>query len=228
MFRFDPRNFDENSIHVFASHSKSNSGWSYLAAVLNSALTRVIDILISLTALVFLSPLFLVVAVLIKRESFGSVFYRQARSGLNGKTFNILKFRSMHVQADAEFAQCVSNDSRVTKNGRLLRKTSIDELPQLWNILKGDMSVVGPRPHAVDHDIQFSKVLPRYFERYSVKPGLTGLAQIRGMRGPTPTLKSMSDRLAADIEYAHRKSVLLDVQIILQTVPLVISAHNAH
>ena len=134
----------------------------------------------------------------------------------------------MHVETNAKFSQCVSDDARVTKIGRLLRNTSIDELPQLWNILKGDMSIVGPRPHAVDHDIQFAQVLPRYFERYSVKPGLTGLAQIRGMRGPTPTLKSMSDRLSADIEYAHRKSVLLDLKIILQTVPLVISAHNAH
>lgn len=228
MFRFDPRNFDENTNNVFSSLSHSARGESVFAKRLNAAVTRAIDIIISLTALIALLPLFFVVVVLIKRESSGPVFYRQTRNGLNSKTFSILKFRSMQDQKESTFAQCVADDSRVTKFGRTLRKTSIDELPQLWNILIGDMSIVGPRPHAVEHDVQFAKVLPRYFERYSVKPGLTGLAQVRGLRGPTPTLKSMADRLAADIEYSKRKSVMLDLQIILQTLPLVISAHNAH
>jgi lipopolysaccharide/colanic/teichoic acid biosynthesis glycosyltransferase len=228
MFRFEPSNFDNDVRGSRSSFVQSVQNKSVLSVMLNAFLTRALDISVSLLALIMLSPLFIVVAVLIKRESKGGIFYRQKRNGLNGTTFEILKFRSMRVDDHSQFVQCVSNDPRVTNIGALLRKTSIDELPQLWNILKGDMAIVGPRPHAVEHDAQFAKLLPHYFDRYSVKPGLTGLAQIKGFRGPTPTLKSMGKRIAADLEYANQKSFLGDVKIILQTVPLVISAQNAH
>jgi putative colanic acid biosysnthesis UDP-glucose lipid carrier transferase len=228
MFRFEPSNFD-NDVHVSSStFALTEQKKSTVSVIINATLSRALDILLSLFALIMLSPLFVVVAILISRGSKGGIFYRQTRSGFNGTTFEILKFRSMRSDGDSQFVQCVSNDPRVTSIGGFLRKTSIDELPQLWNILKGDMAIVGPRPHAVEHDAQFAKLLPHYFKRYSVKPGLTGLAQIKGFRGPTPSVKSMGNRLAADLEYAQQKSFVGDLKIIAQTMPLVISAHNAH
>ena len=140
----------------------------------------------------------------------------QTRHGFNGKRFKILKFRTMTVLEDgATIAQAVRGDSRVTRIGLWLRKTSIDEIPQFFNVLKGDMSVVGPRPHAVAHDNHYADLISRYAFRHHVKPGITGWAQIRGYRGETPTVRSMKERVDHDIWYVDNWSLLLDVQIIL-------------
>ena len=129
-------------------------------------------------------PLFFLVAILIRLESSGPVFFIQKRNGLNGKEFMIFKFRSMYFVGNAEVIQAKKNDSRVTKIGKLLRKTSVDELPQIFNIFIGDMSFVGPRPHAIEHNHEYGTKIENYMRRHLVKPGLTGYAQIKGHRGP--------------------------------------------
>ena len=166
--------------------------------------------------------------MLIKMEDGGPVFFRQQRNGLNLKKFNIYKFRSMRAECSTEFVQVRAGDDRITRVGRLLRLTSLDELPQLINILLGDMSLVGPRPHAVDHDKLFAALVPGYMDRYRVLPGLTGLAQVRGLRGPTPNQQVMSERIFADLEYVQRNSLIVDLGIIMRTVVVVLRAVNAH
>jgi putative colanic acid biosysnthesis UDP-glucose lipid carrier transferase len=189
---------------------------------------RLIDVCFSLVTLLLLSPLFIVVALLIKFSSHGPVFFAQTRNGQAGKTFNIYKFRSMAHKEDADFEQCMPGDSRVTAIGHFLRRTSIDELPQLINVLRGDMSIVGPRPHAVDHDVMLAEQMPNIMQRYNVKPGITGLAQVYGLRGPTPTTDLVQKRLEADLEYAHKSSILFDLMIIFKTIPVVLARNNAH
>ncbi len=176
---------------------------------------------LALLGLVALLPLFAVVAVAIKLDSRGPVFYRQLRTGKDGKTFNILKFRTMTVESGNKVVQATRNDARVTRVGRILRKTSIDELPQLINVLMGDMALVGPRPHAIEHDKYYGSVLPMYKKRFAVRPGLTGWAQIHGLRGETETLDKMEQRIRADLEYIRNRSFRLDLAIIFMT-PLVI------
>ena len=193
-----------------------------------NVLKRVFDFVISATSLLFLLPLFAAIALLIKMEDGGPVFFRQQRNGLNLKKFNIYKFRSMRAECSTEFVQVRAGDDRITRVGRLLRLTSLDELPQLINILLGDMSLVGPRPHAVDHDKLFAALVPGYMDRYRVLPGLTGLAQVRGLRGPTPNQQVMSERIFADLEYVQRNSLIVDLGIIMRTVVVVLRAVNAH
>lgn len=198
----------------------------YRAARFKSNPKRVIDLVGGGAAIICLLPLFLVVALLIKLGSRGPIFYRQTRHGLLGSTFEILKFRTMFAD-ECAFAQCQKDDPRITRIGKFLRKTSIDELPQLINVLLGDMSLVGPRPHAVVHDHQLAVLTPRIMERYAVKPGLTGLAQIKGLRGPTASKRAVEDRLSADLHYVEKNSVWLDLKIMFLTVPVVLSAVNA-
>lgn len=180
---------------------------------------RVFDVTLSAGALICLSPLMLLIACIIKLESRGPVLFRQIRNGKSGKTFEILKFRSMKFQPDAAFEQCAPTDTRVSALGKFLRKFGIDELPQLINVLRGEMSLVGPRPHPVELDSQFANMLPNYMDRYAVRPGLTGWAQILGRRGPTPTSEIMAARLAADLEYIRRWSLSFDLLIFARTVP---------
>ncbi len=228
MYRFEQGNFDDD-VHAHGVIYPDAVVVSAKAeAKLNLFATRVFDLSVCTLAFLLLLPVFVVVALTIKFDSRGGIFYRQQRHGLNGRTFEIFKFRTMRSESGEIFSQCVSGDPRVTGIGKFLRRTSIDELPQLLNIIKGNMSIVGPRPHAVEHDEEFAKLLPNYLERYRVKPGLTGLAQIRGLRGPTPTIKAMAQRVAADLEYVQTKSLAGDLAIILHTVPLVISTINAH
>jgi putative colanic acid biosynthesis UDP-glucose lipid carrier transferase len=181
-------------------------------------LKRSLDIIVSGALLAFLAPSLLLIAVLIRLESDGPALFRQRRFGRNGKVFTLLKFRSMKVQeSDGAFIQARSADPRVTPLGRWLRRTSIDELPQLFNVLIGDMSLVGPRPHALAMDQHYVRLIPRYSDRLLVRPGLTGLAQISGLRGPTNTIDDISKRLNRDRAYVRRWSFLLDLKILART-----------
>jgi putative colanic acid biosysnthesis UDP-glucose lipid carrier transferase len=170
--------------------------------------------------LILIVPILLIIALAIKLDSDGPVFFRQARKGWSGRIFYIWKFRSMVVhepEADV-LQQATRNDPRVTRVGSFLRKTSLDELPQIFNVLQGEMSLVGPRPHAVQHDQQYSKGISAYFARHNIKPGITGLAQVRGLRGETNELERMQQRIEADIEYINNWSLWLDFSILLRTL----------
>ncbi|MFD1612611.1 exopolysaccharide biosynthesis polyprenyl glycosylphosphotransferase [Sphingomonas tabacisoli] len=185
-------------------------------------LKRAFDIAVSSIALLVLSPLMVAVAVAIRMESAGSVFFRQSRIGRDNKIFQMYKFRSMYIDAcDSNATKLTTReDPRVTRVGELIRRNSIDELPQLINVLKGEMSIVGPRPHAISAraaELLYWEVDPRYRHRHSVKPGLTGLAQIRGFRGATDRTEDLKNRLSADLEYLNRWSLWQDILIVLRT-----------
>src|SRR5262249_7793003 len=146
------------------------------------------------------------------------ILFRQSRNGFNNRSFRILKFRTMHTLDDgAEIKQVTRNDSRVTVVGGFLRRTSIDELPQLWNVIRGDMSLVGPRPHATAHNSQYGKLIAKYAFRHHVKPGLTGWAQVNGFRGETPSLELMKRRVELDLWYIDNWCLWLDLKIIIKT-----------
>lgn len=208
--------------------SRSASGLGRLASieVQRAPLTlaeqlqkRALDIVVAATALIALVPLLLCVAVLIKLESKGPVLFKQHRNGFNGRVFKIYKFRSMTTADDgAEIRQATRNDIRVTRIGRFLRRSSIDELPQLWNVLIGDMSIVGPRPHAVAHNTDYNRRIAKYALRHHMRPGLTGWAQVHGYRGETPQLALMERRVEHDIWYVNNWSIWLDLRIMLRTV----------
>jgi len=183
-------------------------------------LKSVEDFVLSAIMLLAVSPVLLVVAAAIKLDSPGPVFFKQTRNGWSGKAFSIWKFRSMHVHTPeaGEVKQATRNDPRVTRVGEFLRKTSLDELPQLLNVLGGSMSLVGPRPHAVQHDAEYSQRIDSYFARHNIKPGITGLAQVRGFRGETTNIEQMQQRVEADIEYINNWSLWLDFTILLRTL----------
>jgi putative colanic acid biosynthesis UDP-glucose lipid carrier transferase len=199
------------------------------ANVANSLLKRAFDLFVVLLAMPFVAPALGLLALAILIDSRGPVLFRQRRTGLGGKTFVIYKLRSMSVTEDGEgLKHATKNDARVTRVGAFLRKSSLDELPQLINVLKGDMSLIGPRPHALSHDKHYAALIPGYDNRFRAKPGLTGLAQVTGLRGEIHELTCMSKRVAADGEYVDRWSFWLDVEIMLRTVPLVLKASNAY
>lgn len=175
---------------------------------------RLLDIGGSLVALILLAPLFIIVAIIIKTQSKGPVFFKQKRTGYNQKDFYIYKFRTMKVSADADTKQATKDDPRKTRIGSFLRKTNIDEFPQLINILKGEMSLVGPRPHMIAHTEEFHKKYDKYLVRHWVKPGLTGWAQVNGWRGQS----DIGMRTKYDIEYIENWSLFLDVKIVFLTV----------
>lgn len=190
---------------------------------------RALDIIASALLLALFTPLLLLAALLIKLESPGPALFRQTRGGLGGARFQILKLRTMHCREDGpELTQAQRGDNRVTRIGRLLRASSIDELPQLLNVLRGDMSLVGPRPHAAAHDDFYGVRIPDYYARYQTRPGLTGWAQVKGLRGGTDTVEAMSRRVAADIDYIQTWSILKDAQIALLTIPSLLIADNAY
>jgi len=183
---------------------------------------RCLDIGVAIFALVVLTPLLLTVAMLIKLDSPGTVIFRQSRRGFNGKPFDIWKFRTMTVSENGQtIAQATKKDARVTKIGRFLRMTSIDELPQLWNVLRGDMSLVGPRPHALAHDNYYDELISKYVYRHHMKPGLTGWAQVNGLRGETPTIDLMEKRVEYDVWYVSNWSIWLDLKIMARTASAV-------
>ena len=166
---------------------------------------------------------------IIKLTSPGPIFFRQKRNGINGKEFWCYKFRSMKVNADADKVQATKNDPRKTKFGNFIRKTNIDELPQLINVFLGDMSLVGPRPHMVKHTEEYSQQIDRYMVRHFVKPGITGWAQVTGFRGETKELYEMEGRIRADIWYMEHWSFILDLHIIYKTfVNAILGEKNAY
>lgn len=194
-----------------------------------AVLKRGFDIVGASLCLLFLLPFLLVVSAAIWLESGGPILFRQRRTGLKGKIFTILKFRTMAVLEDGpQIAHAVLGDARVTRVGRFLRVSSLDELPQLLNILRGQMSFVGPRPHALAHDEHYSALLPHYRERFAVKPGLTGLAQVQGLRGEIRLLDDMASRVDADVAYATYWSFPDDLLILLRTIPVVLAQKNAY
>lgn len=189
--------------------------------VASSRAKRAMDVTLAGAALLLFLPLLVLVALAVCAESPGAALFRQRRTGLNGRPFRILKFRTMRVAEDGDhMAQAQRNDARVTRIGRVLRKLSLDELPQLVNVLNGDMSLVGPRPHALCHDEAWSCEIPQYTDRFRARPGLTGYAQVRGFRGEVTGPEAIRDRVAADNAYIERWSLLEDVRLIALTVPL--------
>lgn len=178
------------------------------------------DKLLSFMILLLISPLLLLLAIGVKLSSHGPVFYRQQRHGWNGEAFDVLKFRSMvvHTEEDGQVTQATQGDARITPFGAFLRRTSLDELPQFINVLKGDMSIVGPRPHAIAHNDYYSEQIDGYMLRHKMKPGITGWAQVNGWRGETDTLDKMQKRVEFDLWYIEHWSLWLDIKIIIMTI----------
>ncbi|HRE61409.1 MAG TPA: undecaprenyl-phosphate glucose phosphotransferase [Micropepsaceae bacterium] len=187
------------------------------------------DRILGALLLIAVLPLFAVIALLIKLESRGPVFFRQRRNGFNNDVIRVFKFRSMRVVEDgAVITQATRGDPRVTRMGKFLRRTSIDELPQLINVVMGEMSIVGPRPHAVAHNEKFAGDIDQYLRRHHVKPGITGWAQIHGLRGETDTIEKMARRVEYDLWYIDNWSLWLDIRIILATPFVVLLGRNAY
>lgn len=185
----------------------------------NRILKRTFDVVFSLLVLVTIFPLvYLIIGSIIKLSSPGPVFFKQKRSGMEGKEFYCYKFRSMKVNIDSDTVQATKDDPRKTRIGEFIRKTSIDELPQFINVLKGEMSVVGPRPHMLKHTEQYSELISSYMVRHLAKPGITGWAQVNGARGETHELWQMEDRIELDIWYIEHWSLMLDISIIWRTI----------
>jgi putative colanic acid biosynthesis UDP-glucose lipid carrier transferase len=169
------------------------------------------------------------IAAGVKLSSPGPVLFKQRRYGVDGRKIVVYKFRSMTVAEDGDVVtQATRNDSRVTKFGAFLRKSSLDELPQFINVLQGRMSVVGPRPHAIAHNELYRKLIRGYMIRHKVRPGITGLAQVNGLRGETDTVEKMKARVEYDIEYLRNWSLMLDLQIVLKTFLVVLGKQNAY
>ena len=193
------------------------------------AVKRMLDVTLAFIALVFFTPLLVLTAIAIRLDGPGPVIFRQSRKGFNGRPFVMFKFRTMTVQEDGDaVTQATRHDSRVTSIGRLLRAASIDELPQLVNVVRGEMSLIGPRPHALAHDNYFEKVLEDYAFRHHVKPGMTGWAQAHGLRGATPTVELISQRVKLDLWYINNWSLWLDLQILIKTFFEVLRKRNAY
>lgn len=186
------------------------------------------DKLIAIFGIIFLSPVLLAISLIIKLDSKGPAIFSQRRYGLDGREFWVYKFRTMAVSQERATHQAKRDDPRITKIGGFLRRTSLDELPQLFNVLKGDMSIVGPRPHPNDLNEEFRKKVPQYMIRHTIKPGITGLAQINGLRGELTEHDHMSRRVEYDLEYIQNWSLWLDLKIIFMTFEHVISTDKAY
>jgi putative colanic acid biosysnthesis UDP-glucose lipid carrier transferase len=196
---------------------------------INAVHKRTFDVVVSGIVLLLISPIMLIIAALVKLTSKGPVFFKQRRYGMDGDEIWVYKFRSMTVCEDGDsIAQATKNDARVTRLGAFLRKSSLDELPQLINVLQGSMSIVGPRPHAVAHNEHYRKLIRGYMWRHKVKPGITGWAQVNGYRGETDTIDKMEGRVLHDITYLKHWSIWLDITIMLKTVKLVFKDSQAY
>lgn len=190
-----------------------------LSLLKNKIIKRLFDIVFSSLVILFVFPwLFPIIALLIRLESRGPIFFTQQRSGYWNRPFACFKFRSMRVNSESDRQQAVRSDDRITKVGAFLRKTSIDELPQFFNVLMGHMSVVGPRPHMLKHTEEYADLIDTFMIRHAVKPGITGLAQVSGWRGPTPEIYQMAKRVELDVEYIENWSFWLDLKCIFLTV----------
>jgi Undecaprenyl-phosphate glucose phosphotransferase len=192
-------------------------------------LKQAMDRIFAAMSLVFLMPFFAVITAAIRLESPGPAFFLQTRVGFNGRPFKIFKFRTMSTLDDGPVVvQATRNDKRVTPLGALLRKLSIDEVPQLLNVLRGEMSLVGPRPHALAHDNEYDRLIATYAIRHKMKPGITGWAQVNGFRGETPEIAMMKQRVESDLWYIEYWSLWLDLRILLVTVVRVLKPDNAY
>lgn len=201
--------------------AKSFSDWGPIVKTIE-------DYVLGAVLLILALPLLPLIALAIRLDSDGPVLFRQRRRGVNQRIIEVVKFRTMTVMEDgADVRQVSAKDPRITRIGAVLRRTSLDELPQLWNVLRGEMSLVGPRPHALAHDDEYSKKLEEYAARHQVKPGITGLAQVKGWRGETPTTDSMKARVDLDMVYIKNWSLWLDLKILAQTFGAVIRGKNA-
>jgi putative colanic acid biosynthesis UDP-glucose lipid carrier transferase len=195
----------------------------------NELVKRVSDIVLACLILILVSPLLLAIAIGVKWSSPGPVIFKQRRNGLDGSEIWVYKFRSMLTQDDgAVIAQATQNDARVTPFGAFLRRTSLDEMPQFFNVLQGRMSIVGPRPHAVAHNEMYRELIRAYMVRHKVKPGITGWAQVNGLRGETATIEKMKARVEFDLQYLRNWSLGLDLQIIARTVRVAFFERNAY
>lgn len=196
---------------------------------MNGLIKRSSDFILALLILVLVSPLMMAIMIGVRYSSPGPILFRQRRYGLDGKEIMVYKFRSMTVMEDGrDVPQATRNDRRVTRFGSFLRQTSLDELPQLINVLQGRMSIVGPRPHAVAHNETYRKLIKGYMVRHKVKPGITGWAQVNGLRGETETLDKMKQRIDYDLEYLRNWSLKLDLIIIMRTLLIVLKDRNAY
>jgi len=195
---------------------------------MTGVLKRASDIILAAGALLLAAPVMAVIAIRVRQSSPGPVFFRQRRYGLDGREFMVYKFRTMTVCEDDPLMQATRFDLRVTRVGAFLRRTSLDELPQLLNVLGGSMSLVGPRPHAVSHNEHYRKLVSGYMLRHKVRPGITGLAQVNGLRGETVNIEDMRQRVEFDLDYQELWSVGLDIRILLKTVSIVLRDRNAY
>lgn len=194
--------------------------WNPSSFFIGQKIKRIFDLSAGIIIFIILLPLFLFITISIKFTSKGPIIFKQKRYGLNGKVFEIFKFRSMYERKEeecSELFQATKNDLRITKIGKFLRKYSLDELPQLINVIKGEMSLVGPRPHAVQHNEFYRKLITGYMQRHSKLPGMTGLAQINGARGETPNIEMMRRRVQFDIDYNNNWSLITDFEILIKT-----------
>jgi putative colanic acid biosysnthesis UDP-glucose lipid carrier transferase len=198
--------------HENSFSNLNNSGYYKLVKFLE-------DYVASALILILVAPLMLLIAILIKLTSKGSVFFRQSRVGFDGEVFSIYKFRTMFIynEVNGPTVQASKNDFRVTRIGKIIRRTSLDELPQLFNVLRGEMSLIGPRPHAIDHDKMFIDKISNYKSRVFVKPGITGLAQVKGYRGEILNKKDIKSRVYCDLYYVRNWSMGLDLRIVILT-----------
>ncbi|MEM0986802.1 MAG: sugar transferase [Pseudomonadota bacterium] len=198
-------------------------------APVGGRIKRAFDFLAALAAIIFLSPVLVLIAITVRYSSGPDIIFKQERGGLAGKPFVIFKFRTMTVQENGDtVVQAKRDDDRVTGVGKLLRSTSLDELPQLFNVLRGDMSLIGPRPHALHHDNEFAKRHSKYRRRHATRPGITGLAQVTGFRGEIETDDDLDNRIAADIQYVDQWSMRLDLSILVRTILVVPFDKNAY
>ena len=196
---------------------------------LDGVVKRASDMVFALLILILIAPLLLAIGIAIKLSTRGPALFKQHRYGLDGQEIVVYKFRSMTVSENgASVVQASRNDARITPLGAFLRRTSLDELPQFFNVLQGRMSIVGPRPHAVAHNEFYRKQIKGYMVRHKVKPGITGWAQVNGFRGETDTLDKMQGRIDCDLDYLRHWSLALDIQIIFRTIRLVLKDHKAY
>lgn len=220
-FRSPPSHFGE--LPILQVVGKPMSGW-------DGAIKTIEDLVLAPFILIIAAPLLVLIAFAVKFDSPGPVLFRQKRVGFNNKVFDVYKFRSMqHTNVPSgKTQQTIPDDVRVTRVGRFLRRWSLDELPQIFNVLNGTMSLVGPRPHALDHNEEFARRAKGYFARHRVKPGITGLAQVNGYRGGTDTEEKLDGRVRNDIYYAENWSLSLDARILLRTLIICLTGKNAY
>jgi putative colanic acid biosynthesis UDP-glucose lipid carrier transferase len=194
---------------------------------MDAVLKRALDLVFASLALIAVAPVMTFIAVGVKLSSRGPILFRQRRYGLNGEEIKVCKFRSMTVCEDGPVVtQASAADQRVTRIGRFIRRTSLDELPQLFNVLQGTMSLVGPRPHAIAHNEKYRRLISGYMIRHKVRPGITGLAQVLGLRGETETVEKMAERVRYDLEYLRYWSPWLDIKILFRSVLVIWSDYK--